>query len=359
MNEKNEKRQLAIFSVIAFGLPVIMGLLMWYGYSHDKDLNLFTITHMYYPAAGSMIALLVSKRRTQLIPKTFFMCYLFQTAVMIGFSLISLFVNNPSLYRIAVYFSMFGGLLSLIFLITTKKQQRTAYGLSHKNWKATIGMVLLYLLLYIVRTLVAYLAEGSLAPLAKTFSDSMTWIALFSILISAPLTFVPFFGEEYGWRYFLQPILQKNYGSLKGVLLLGIVWGLWHLPINFFFYTSPSVGIISVTNQIVVCIAYGIFYAYAYMKTDNIWTVVALHFLNNNLIPVFSGDLSGESMSGYSITWSQVGAMAILMTLFYAWPALTKFFRDRSKLNPTPEQRADRVAYALEVELKQKTAGLG
>lgn len=53
-------------------------------------------------------------------------------------------------------------------------------------------------------------------------------------------------------------------------------------------------------------------------------------------------------MSGYSITWSQVGGMAILMTIFYAWPALTKFFRDRRNQSPTPEQRVDSVIHSLE-----------
>lgn len=30
-NQQKEKKQLLIFSTIAFGMPVIMGFLMWYG----------------------------------------------------------------------------------------------------------------------------------------------------------------------------------------------------------------------------------------------------------------------------------------------------------------------------------------
>ena len=51
-DEQNEKKQLTIFSAIAFGMPVIMGLFMWYGYSQGKNIDLFSMTHMYYPAAG-------------------------------------------------------------------------------------------------------------------------------------------------------------------------------------------------------------------------------------------------------------------------------------------------------------------
>ena len=63
------------------------------------------------------------------------------------------------------------------------------------------------------------------------------------ILISYPLYFaVVFFGvalpEEIGWRGFALPRMQKNYGALKGTLILGLLWSLWHLP----FFLTPGHG---------------------------------------------------------------------------------------------------------------------
>lgn len=37
--------------------------------------------------------------------------------------------------------------------------------------------------------------------------------------------------EEMGWRGFLLPILQEKYTPLKASIIIGFVWGLWHLPI--------------------------------------------------------------------------------------------------------------------------------
>ncbi|MGG5330262.1 CPBP family intramembrane glutamic endopeptidase [Enterococcus sp. AZ163] len=343
MNKQIESKQLRVFSIIAFGLPVIMGLFMWYGYSTKRSIDLFTLTHMYYPAAGAMIALYLSRKNRQLMPKAFFIGYLIQTGLMIVCSLLGLFIGNSTFMMIGSFVMILGSIFLWIALLVARTERREAYGLRRKNWKLTIAFVLLFVVLYIARMVIYYLIEGGLGGMTENFSKSQTWFALIQTLISYLIMFGPYFGEEYGWRYFLQPILQKRYGMIKGVLLLGIVWGLWHLPLNFFFYTSPAIGIISVANQIVVCITMGIFMGFVYMKTDNIWSVVAIHFLNNNLAPIFSGDLTGESMSGYTIGWSDVATAAVIMSLCYAWPIITKYFRDKNNLNQTPEARADQI----------------
>jgi membrane protease YdiL (CAAX protease family) len=40
------------------------------------------------------------------------------------------------------------------------------------------------------------------------------------------------FCEEAGWRGFALPRLQARYGPLLGTLILGILWGMWHLPLH-------------------------------------------------------------------------------------------------------------------------------
>lgn len=341
MDQQLENKQLKIFFAIAYGLPVIMGLFMWYGYTTKGNIDLFTLTHMYYPAAGAMLALSISSKSQKAIPKAFFIGYLIQTGLMIACSLLELFMGGSTFMMIGSFVMILGSIFLWIALRIAKKEQREAYGLRRKNWKLTIAFVLLFVVLYTARMVIYYLMEGGLSGLADIFSKSETWLFLIQTLVSYLIMFAPYFGEEYGWRYFLQPIFQKKYGMVKGILLLGVVWGIWHLPLNFFYYTSPAIGIISVANQIVVCITMGIFMGWVYMKTDNVWSVVAIHFLNNNLAPIFAGDLTGESMSGYSIGWSDVATAAVIMTLCYAWPVVTKYFRDRKHLNQTPEARTN------------------
>ena len=46
------------------------------------------------------------------------------------------------------------------------------------------------------------------------------------------------FWEEVGWRGFAQPRMLARFGPLRGTLLLGVMWGLWHLTLWAF---NPSV----------------------------------------------------------------------------------------------------------------------
>lgn len=51
-----------------------------------------------------------------------------------------------------------------------------------------------------------------------------------------PMIIIQFFfdsglGEELGWRGFLLPRLQARHNALVSSIIVGIVWGLWHLPL--------------------------------------------------------------------------------------------------------------------------------
>ena len=47
-------------------------------------------------------------------------------------------------------------------------------------------------------------------------------------------------GEEYGWRGYLLPRLIVLLGPLRASILIGIIWGIWHLPVFFFPGTNQA-----------------------------------------------------------------------------------------------------------------------
>ena len=160
------------------------------------------------------------------------------------------------------------------------------------------------------------------------FKNPMMWLNIAALPINYFFVFIAFFGEEYGWRYYLQPVLQKRFGLRAGVRILGVVWGLWHIPDDLFYYTQTS-GIQMIFAQQITCISLGIFFAYAYMKTQNIWVPVCLHYLNNNLIPIISGTFSADVLENQTVSWKDLPVALVLNGLYFGFFLLADVFKKK------------------------------
>lgn len=342
MTETNEtKKQLIIFLIIAYGVTYMMGLLTWYGSTIQVEMSVFPNAQMFYPAAGVMMAYLLTRRKDSLLPKWFYICFMLITVLMIALAALSVIAPGQQIFLyeqpislwmlLSQYAIIIGSILCWITLLISRKERRAAYGLGWKNWKASVLCILVFLVLYFGRAVLAYVLEGQTDVLLEIWKNPMTWSYLLVTPINFLFVFIPFLGEEYGWRYYLQPILQKKFGMRGGVLILGIVWGLWHIFLDFFYYTTPDRGLIMTASQIITCVTLGIFFAWAYLKTDNIWVPVILHFLNNNLSLVVANDYSLEVLENQQVTWASVLASLLLNGVIFGFFLLSKEFREKKE----------------------------
>jgi membrane protease YdiL (CAAX protease family) len=70
-----------------------------------------------------------------------------------------------------------------------------------------------------------------LSPLPPELLKSVPFLMFLPVIFLQQLLIGSSMGEEIGWRGYALPRLQANQGSLRGSILLGILWGIWHLPL--------------------------------------------------------------------------------------------------------------------------------
>jgi membrane protease YdiL (CAAX protease family) len=141
-------------------------------------------------------------------------------------------------------------------------------------WRAGIGWWAFALIAF------ALMYLGGLV-LAALFSGSTLIVNLAQPLyMFFPLFIMKFFldaglGEELGWRGFLLPRLQARYSALVSSIIVGIVWGLWHLPLFMLEGMSPTyemgqaIGVVPALlgYTVVVVMPYSILFTWMYNNT--------------------------------------------------------------------------------------------
>ena len=91
------------------------------------------------------------------------------------------------------------------------------------------------------------------------------------------------FGEEFGWRGYLQLRLFPNKPVLSAVGT-GVIWGLWHLPVNLRGYSFPDHPILGALVAFPVSLIFlSIIFGWLVQKTGSIWSSSLAHAATNSV----------------------------------------------------------------------------
>src|SRR3954470_8003201 len=117
---------------------------------------------------------------------------------------------------------------------------------------ALVGVPVLVVLGVIVMpgVLGSFQGPGALAPLP------LLGVFVYILFLGGPL------GEEPGWRGFALPRLQSLHGPLVGSLILGPLWGLWHLPL--FFTGWNELTVLNVVVYVLLTTSLAVIYTWAF-----------------------------------------------------------------------------------------------
>lgn len=120
-------------------------------------------------------------------------------------------------------------------------------------------------------------------------------------------------GEELGWRGYALIALNKRHSILRSSLILGTLWGVWHLPL--WFLTSGYSGmelLVYIGYFMITIVSFSVIIGYIYRgKRGNLIYPILLHQMFNVVIQLISAEqllVMGASCVLYLLV---AGVMAI------------------------------------------------
>ena len=109
-------------------------------------------------------------------------------------------------------------------------------------------------------------------------------------------------------------------GGYRGVLLVGVIWGLWHLPLNLMGMSFPNTPVAGNFIYIVYTVIVGIIFSYAVLKTGSIWIAVLLHAITDSIVVtgyVYIAD--GNVLGAFIPVVVLLGVLALILLRSRIW----------------------------------------
>jgi membrane protease YdiL (CAAX protease family) len=166
----------------------------------------------------------------------------------------------------------------------------------------------------------ALLAQGT-ASTGMTTPVLMVIIAVQTLLLGPFLGLLVTFGEEYGWRGYLQPALS-GLGRVRGVALVGIIWGIWHWPVIWMGYNYPGHPYLGSLLMVFFSSGLAFLLGYAVLKAKGVWIAAFLHAMVNQSLAFFMGVIyvPGDTVYSFGIGIPGLILLALLVVLILRDP---------------------------------------
>ena len=162
----------------------------------------------------------------------------------------------------------------------------------HLNLKGNIKYYVAAFLIVVVlgiaegiTTTIIY-GNGDFSDMGAGMNGMQITGTILTVLVTVPLLAFNTFGEEFGWRGYMNQKMEPLLGTTGTVIVGGIIWGLWHAVLtveghNFGkdYYGYPWLGILFMCLS---CTYTGIVLMWLTKKTGSVYPAAIMHSVNNN-----------------------------------------------------------------------------
>jgi len=152
-------------------------------------------------------------------------------------------------------------------------------------------------------------------------ADTRAWLEL---LLDSSLGLLPMLvfacGEEIGWRGYLLPCLSAL-GERRSLLLVGLIHGLWHLPVMLLTsgYHATGDPFITVPLFITTLTLAGVYYGYLRLRSGSVWPVALAHAVFNQVWTTLDRMTASEQPLAMAYLAGESGLLTLLVVAAIAW----------------------------------------
>lgn len=181
----------------------------------------------------------------------------------------------------------------------------------------------------------AQMQESAPAITPENVKRTLIMQILMAAVISPFVNLINCFGEEWGWRGFLLPKMMKQMKIVPALLVNGVIWGLWHVPLTIMGHNYgmgyrgyPVTGILAMC---VFCTVMGIILSYVTIKTRSCIPAVLGHGMLNGFSAVGIYFTSLENPYNIFLGPTSVGLIGGLGFIFLAAYLLYLLYKEEKQ----------------------------
>ncbi len=167
------------------------------------------------------------------------------------------------------------------------------------------------------RRAVAQLAPGQEIP---PVPPATLLLVPLQLLVTSIFAAPVLWGEEFGWRGYLQIRLLAE-RPLLAAIATGVIWGVWHYPINLRGYNFPDHPILGLIVFPVSTTLVSVIFGWLMLKSKSVWVASLAHAATNSvggslLFLLFAGGADFLYVSYLGILgWLPLGIICLWLVL--------------------------------------------
>ncbi|MGC9356252.1 MAG: CPBP family intramembrane glutamic endopeptidase [Anaerolineae bacterium] len=228
---------------------------------------------------------------------------------------------------VVVVIGAHGPLVASLILTYREEGWAAVKNLLRSGFRLRMGLIW-----WLVSLVIPLVLTGLAMWINLSLSDFQPDLTLLSqpLLILPTYLFMFFLGgsvqEEFGWRGYALPRLLERWNPLIATLVLGLIWGVWHLPL--FYISGVSQAFMPFGVFWALGVAFSIPITWVFLRTErNLFSALLFHTAINASLSVFppiEQEVGGNQMA---LTYMLIGY--VLVDLVIVLADRTLWFEER------------------------------